>query len=87
MEKNKKGLILLITGIALFVLRYVPLISQKGLLGKTTWYTLREYASGCNSFLGSFVQRCSWVEPLNWIMIALAIILVVYGAYSLYKKN
>ncbi len=85
-KKTPKGIWLVIAGIVLFALRYIPSVKSEIAIGKQ-WYTLNEAYQLCGTVIGHFSDRCSWVEPLNIIVITIAILLVVGGAYLLYKER
>ena len=88
-NKSKKtdntGLIAVLAGVVLFLVRYIPLFHYDLLLSDK-WYSISSHAKVCTTVLGGLAEKCSWVGPLNTVMIVLAVLLVGYGGYLLYKQ-
>jgi len=79
------GLVLAISGVVVFLLRYIPLFKYD-LVFAEKWYSISSHSKVCGTILGGLADKCSWVEPLNTVMIVLAVLLVGYGGFLLYKQ-
>ncbi len=79
---SKSGMPYILLGVALFILRYIPLYQ----VGESI-FSLDSASGLCNSFLGYTVDQCNWVKPLNTITNVVSIALIVYGAYFFYLQK
>jgi len=79
-ENQNKELKLIIGGVILFLLRYIPIYHlNEGIFDK--WFSLSNATQLCNTFLGALANQCMFVKPLNIIHILISISLIGYGIY------
>jgi len=84
--KKDNGILYILAGIVLFLLRYVPIFgSEIEFIDKR--YSLDQGIQSCGTFLGGLSNRCSWMEPLNVIVIVFAIGLIAWGGYILHQQK
>lgn len=81
MELNKKnnGVDLIVFGVFIFLLRYVPFYNYEPL---NKWFSLDKASTLCNTFFGGLANQCDWITPLNVGVIILSVGLVLYGVYE-----
>ncbi len=83
---KNKGVLFILAGAVLFTLRYIPLLHYDSLL-VDGWYSISEASSVCGGFLSGLINECSWVVPLNTILITLAIMFFLYGVFLVYQEQ
>ncbi|MDD4983728.1 MAG: hypothetical protein PHH82_02735 [Candidatus ainarchaeum sp.] len=81
-DLRQKKYLLIIIGVILFLLRFVPIYPQ----GEKV-FSLSYAHTFCGSILGGLLEQCNLVLVVDWIVIIASVVLVVAGLFLIYKEG
>ncbi len=86
-KNNSKEIKLIVGGLAIFMLRYIPFYNYKDNSMWGGWYSISSANSACNTMFGSLAKECVIVKPINALLIIVVVALIGYGLYLLFQKG